>query len=416
MKVLSIATNDVLGGAARAAYRLHTGLRAAGVDASMLVRWRHSGDPTVVAVGDLADEESLVRERELRRRWVRDNRTDRTDTLFSLPLSELAIVEHPLVRAADVIHLHWVANFLGPERFAALARLGIPIVWTLHDEWGYTGGCHYAAGCERFRSGCAECPQLREDPLRLVERLAVARRAAWTASGLVVVGPSRWIAERAAASAILGGCAVERIPYGLDERLFRPSTESERADVRAELGLPIDAFVVAFGVDRIAEGRKGAADLEHALAALPRDATLLRFGDATGAPPSKHRTIDLGVVRDDALLARAYGAADCFVLPSLEDNLPNGVLESMACGTPVVGYATGGIPDMVAEEVTGFLAPTGDRTALSQALRRAYDARSRLRAMGAAARERIEREHTEAVQASRYLRLYESLLRREAVA
>ncbi len=420
MRIVSLATNDVRGGAARSAYRLHQGLVGLGLDATMLVRWKHSSDPSVVALDDAwASSEHVQEERACRQRWVRDNRTERSDTLFTLGQPSMAIAQHPLVRSADLLHLHWVANFLGPSSFAGLAALDIPIVWTLHDEWGYTGGCHYSAGCEQFRNGCRRCPQLREDPLRLIEDLAEERRRAWRPADLTIVGPSAWIVGRAGVSRILGGKPACTIPYGLDTATFRPARADERTRFRAAHGIGPDEFVLVFGVDRLGERRKGYADLVAALGRVERPVTLLRFGNADGADLPRQRTVDLGPIDDDALLALAYGASDAFVLPTLEDNSPNGILESLACATPVVAYATGGVPETVTDGVTGYLAPSGDVAALARALERAFDQRTQRSEMGRRCRERIEREHTLERQASRYLTLYRRIAHaaaRESVA
>jgi glycosyltransferase involved in cell wall biosynthesis len=420
MRIVEIATNDLRGGAARSAYRLHQGLRRAGIDATMLVRWKQSNDDSVRALDEhWCDPALLERERALRQRWVRENRTDFSDTLFSLGSPSISLVQHPLVVAADVVHLHWVANFLGPASFEQLARLDKPIVWTLHDEWGYTGGCHYRNGCDQCFSRCSECPQLREDPLGLVPTLFDERIIAWRRANLTVVGPSRWIADCARRSAILGRHPQRVIPYGLDTSTFRPASADERRRFRDFHDIPHDAVVLAFGVDRVGERRKG---YEHLSAALElaarrlRNVVILRFGDASGTRTPSLPTVDLGMLHDDRSLALAYGASDCFVLPTLEDNLPNGVLESMACATPVIAYATGGVPDLVDSTRHGLLVPTGDMAALAEALVDAASDAKRLRTWGRDARALVESEHTLERQAARYVGLYASVLRRTAEA
>jgi glycosyltransferase involved in cell wall biosynthesis len=427
--IVELATNDTLGGASRSAYRLHRGLRGLGVDARMLARWKHSDDPSVHQLeGQYLNEEEIAADKATRQRWVRDNRTELTDTLFSLGLLSIDVARHPFVRQADVVHLHWVANFLGPTSFASLAELGKPIVWTLHDEWAYTGGCHYTAGCERFSqagasAGCAACPQLREDPLRLVERFFAERRAALRSARLTVVTPSEWLARRAESSVLFRDHDVRVIPYGLDSEVFTPPSLEARRIFRVRRGIPRDAFVLAFGVDRLGERRKGYDHLAKALAAAGSalgNVHLLRFGNAAGVAPLDLPTTDLGTVNDDATLALAYGSADAFVLPTLEDNLPNGVLEAMSCATPVIAYSTGGVPDVVTEGVTGWLAPTGDVTGLARQIVRAAGDLDGARRMGSAGRHVVLREHTLRAQAERYRQLYAEILesgaRREAVA
>lgn len=425
-RIVELATNDTLGGAARSAYRLHLGLRSLGVDVRMLARWKHSNDPSVVQLDDrFVDEDRLVADRATRDRWVRDNRTELSDTLFSLGHFSIDVGRHPLVADAEILHLHWVANFLGPAAFASIAALDRPIVWTLHDEWAYTGGCHYTASCERFTRGCSACPQLREDPLRLVERFFQERRDAWRDANLTVVTPSRWLADQARKSTVLGHHDVRVIPYGLDTTTFAPPSPEAKRVFRVRHGIPRDAFVLAFGVDRIGERRKGYHHLVRAIgecASNLRNVHLVRFGDPSDAPPLDLPTTDLGSINNDAALALAYGSADAFVLPTLEDNLPNGVLEALACATPVIAYATGGVPDVIADGVNGWLAPTGRVDELAARIASAASDADSARRMGLNGRLAVLRDHTLQAQALQYLRLYDEVIegedraRREAVA
>jgi glycosyltransferase involved in cell wall biosynthesis len=316
------------------------------------------------------------------------------------------------VTSADLIHLHWVSQFQSPVTIAALAELKKPLVWTLHDLRAFTGGCHFTAGCERWKEQCFPCPQLRDDPCSLPKRNLADQELLWCGNQFTIVTPSAWLARLAAQSRTFRDCRIEVIPNGIDPRAFFPSS---RQQARRELGLPQEGTYVVFGADSGAERRKGADELVAAIEALlcrPSVPPCLRFL-CFGKPAQRleglgERLIPLGYLRDNAKLRAAYTAADAFVLPSLDDNLPTTMLESLACGTPVVAFASGGIPEVVRDGVTGRLAPSGDVPALTSALADVLGRREALDALGKAGAELIHREFTVEVQTRRIRTLYET--------
>lgn len=412
MRVVHLSTRERHGGAARAAHRLHRGLLALGVASRVRVMRKDSDDPTVHGPSGLAGRALAYARRRLDGLPLRLH-PGREDAPFHLAWM-------PGVGAArigrlrpDVVNLHWLGG--GFVRLGALARLGVPVVWTLHDMWAFTGGCHYSGGCVRHREACGACPRLGSGRERDLSRWTWRRkRAVYGRMDLTVVTPSRWMAGRAAGSSLLGGRRIEVIPNGLDTDRYRPV---DRAAARRALGLPGDRLLVAFGaVGADSDRRKGYAELRRALARLGASPAgegvdLVTFGGDPGRAEEDpglpvHRLGRLDGVRD---LVRAYAAADVFVAPSLEDNLPNTVLEALACGTPVAAFAAGGIPDMVEPGVNGELAPVGDVEALARALAAILGDGDRRARMAAAARERAVRDHGAGRQARRYLRLYEEL-------
>lgn len=416
MKVTHLSTHDWTGGAARAASRLHTGLRDLGVDSALLIQEGVIRSPAAQRARRPSRLRKVLWDL-LQRHCYQTNRTALSATYFSAPIPGGDVLAESAVRAADVLHLHWVTRFVDPSRLAGLARMK-PIVWTLHDQRPFTGGCHYSAGCRGYESACAPCPQLRDNPLRLPARVLAAQRAAFSSDRVVVVTPSRWLAECARRSACFADARIEVIPNGVDTAVFIPD---DRRAARAALGLPTDGFQILFGADSGKEPRKGAAALAAALRTIAqregaRDSIrLLSFGEpsplfeSTGLP--LHH---LGYLDGDDELARAYRAADVFVLPSLEDNLPNTMLEALACGTPVAGSNIGGIPELVVDGETGRLFPANDAAAIAAVLLELAERPEDCAQLGAAGarviRERFQVRH----QAERCLALYRSLAPGEA--
>jgi glycosyltransferase involved in cell wall biosynthesis len=306
--------------------------------------------------------------------------------------------------APDVVNLHWVCGgFVRPE---ALPRLGPPIVWTLHDEWAFGGGDHYAEGSVRWRDGyeAGNRPDGESglDVNRWVWRRK--RRAYARTRRLVAVAPSRWLAGKARESALLRDRRVELIPYGLDAARFHPV---EKPLARRLLGLPADRKLVLFGAfGAAANPRKGYDRLAQALAG--RDLDLVVFGGSVAAAPVPVHA--LGRLHDDVALCLAYAAADVFVSTASADNLPLTIMEAMACGTPAVAFDVGGVGDLVEEGVTGRRVPIGDAAALGAALDWILADDSRRCALGAAARRKIEAGFTLEHQARAYARLYEELV------
>jgi glycosyltransferase involved in cell wall biosynthesis len=372
MRVVHLSTFESSGGAARAAHGLHVGLVAAGVDSRMLVAHRQSADPRVEVANPNPIDARIWRE--LASHWIDANRTELSNTFFSTGFAGANVARHPLVTSADILNLHWVPGLVDPRELGALFALGKPVVWTLHDEWAYTGGCHYTSGCMQWRSACQSCPQLVHDPHGLVAALFAEKRMHVVRGRPTIVAPSRWLASRAEESAIFRGARIATIPYGVDLETFHPVC---RDAGRARLGLSAQDFVVLFSADAAAERRKGFAELSAALAIVQQRVLEremqdfpLKFavlGDTAGVDlPAE--AIPTGRLFDRAELASVVAASDLYVLPSLEDNLPNGVLEALACGTPTVAFDVGGAPDMLSSAPGSRLVAAGDVAALADAI------------------------------------------------
>ncbi|WP_022663069.1 glycosyltransferase [Paucidesulfovibrio longus] len=419
MRVVLLNTFEDKGGAARAAVRLFEGLRGLPeLDARMLVREAGAGRPGVRVLPGLPTAwTARLDQRALKAAHPRRERipfsVNRVPGLAAAALRGLR---------PDVAHLHWL--HCGLTRIESLARLEVPVVWTIHDMWAFTGVCHYAGGCERYLHGCGSCPALRsENPGDVSARTFARKAAAWPRMNLTVVSPSRWLARLARKSPLLGGKRVEVIPNGLDTETFAPLSAAGRVLARQRLGLPADAErpLLLFGADfALRDARKGGGDLLAALARSGLQADLAIFGHDGPAPQVEGcRVHGLGYLRDDAHLAEVYAACDLYVLPTLQDNLPNTVLESLACGTPVLSYDVGGVPEMIEDGKNGFLVAgaaemRGEERAeaLARTLRAALTtlgAPERAAQLRAGAREKALGEYSLERTARRYAALYAEL-------
>lgn len=412
MNVTLLNTLDT-GGAGVAARRLLAALRRQGTAAHLLVQERTGpAQEGLVPLAFAPGERRLAQARFAAERaaWWLYERDPSVRWAFSPAPFGADLANHPLVRQSDVLHLHWTNfGFLSLNGLAQLLRLGKPVVWTLHDQWAFTGGCHYSRGCERFKTHCHQCPFLnRPGDHDLAFRIFEKKRRIFENAPLTVVACSEWLASEARQSALLGGFPIQTIPNPIDTAVWQPI---DRATARQILGLPSDKKLVLFGAGNLRDERKGFRFLVGAMGGV-NGAELVVFGKAdpavlAGLPFPVH---NLGVLSSENQLIAAYNAADTLAVPSLEDNLPNTIVEALACGTPVVAFATGGIPEMTLPEKTGWLAPPRDVRALSEGLRWALFAEHPETRCEAARAFALE-NYAEAVVAEQYQRVYAGLSR-----
>ncbi len=375
LRALHISTFDRAGGAARTTGNLCAGLQELGCDTHILVRDLILPSPDVVQA--VSSDKHLVRRHHqaslIQRKLVNPARSPFTNTWFSLPEPGWDISGHPSVLSADVLHLHWVSGFLSPASIALLQKAGKPVLWTLHDQRPFSGGCHFSAGCRRFERDCDACPQL-EGPLMFgltQGALAEARRQIDPAR-LTIVSPSQWMANCARSSALFSNSRIEVIPNSVNSEDFKPAGPASRH----QLGWPDDTIVLLAGAGEIGEIRKGFGLLLEALRIcwnrpeFKREAQagrirLVLFGKAQTLEQMPLPVQFLGRVDSQKDLARIYTAADVALVPSIEDNLPNTMLEALCCGTPVIGFNIGGLPDGVTPGENGWL--VGDVSPLALA-------------------------------------------------
>lgn len=419
MKPLFLNTFDIEGGAAQAAYRLHLGLQHIGVDSRMLVQFKSGDDVSVVApASKWAKGISLLR-----------------PTLDALPLKlypggnglrfSLAYLPEGLAGKCatinpDIVHLHWVAD--GFLRIETLRRFRKPLVWTLHDMWAFTGGCHYDEACGGYRESCGACPQLKsKKQMDLSHWVWKRKKKAWQGLDMTIVTPSRWLAKCARYSSLFRNHRVEVIPNGLDIKRYKPANKKL---VRDMLGLPQDKKLILFGaMDALSDKRKGFQFFEPALQNLAQNGwldltELMVFGasEPADSPDFGLKAHYLGRLHDDISLALLYAVADVFVLPSIQDNLPNTIMESLACGTPVVAFGVGGIPEMVEHQINGYLARAMDANDLAYGIHWVLADPERCAYLGKAARAKAVKEYALEVQAQHYRDLYEEILQKRTKA
>lgn len=407
--VLHVNTADDLGGAARSAYKIHLGLRALGLRSRMLVRTKATEDP---------DVERLDGGRRWRRVTERVLRTvvDPLGWQYLWYPSSSALPRHPWLAEADVVQLYNLHG--GYFSFRVLPEVGRlkPLVWRLSDMWALTGHCAYSHDCDRWKTGCGVCPLLDEYPALwrdTTARLFRAKADAYGRCRLTIVATNGWMDSLVRASPLLARFPRRLIPNGVDAAVFRPRPKPE---ARAALGLPAGDPLVLFCAHVARPGtRKGG---EHVMPALERVAAggrrlrLAVLGEGSDAWPESRAfpTHRLPFVRDDTLLAGVYSAADLLLHPAVAENLPNTILEAMACGTPAVAFDTGGTRDAVRHLDTGFLAPRGETAALAAGVAELLDDEHLRDRLGRRSREAVTAEYTVERQAAAYRSLYEELV------
>lgn len=410
MRVLHCNAFDAGGGAASAAQRLHAGLLADGVDSTLGVFRRTNHDTRTIQLSNswrrMLDPLVQKAENILIHSCERQHAA-----LFSPALFPSLVHRRINVFGADVLHLHWITSSFIP--LYSLARLKKPVVWTLHDTWGYTGGCHILQGCESYKNKCENCRQLPSNRSFLARFSQSAKKRAVSKIQPVIVAPSRAFMQRISKSTILGDCQCCHIPNCLDTTLFAPC---ERRTARSLLGLPQDVTIIAFGaISAVSDPNKGYDILARALRELSQGQFgplhLVVFGTSHVTEQDFPFPVHcLGQLYDSVSLRLAYSSADVFVCPSREENLPNTVMESLACGTPVAAFSVGGIPDMIEHGINGLLATPHDFRELAQCIADILSNAPRRVQMGEAGRRTVEENYSLSIVASQYRHLYESIL------
>ena len=415
MRVLLINTSERAGGAAIAASRLTETLNRNGVKAQLLVRDKTTDRPTTVRLPQrLKLRWAFLWER--LRIWAANGFTRKGLWEVDIATAGADVTALPEFREADIVHLHWVnQGLLSMGQITKIMASGKPVVWTMHDMWPCTAICHHARECDRFQSHCHDCPQLLRPSSRDLSWQVFERKAqAYAGGNVTFVGCSEWIASEARKSALLNGHRVVSIPNTYDSQRFRPVNDMSRVALRRELGLPEHRRLVLFACQKVTNAHKGLDYLVQALqspalAATSQQISVVVVGQMSAGVardiPFPVRT--LGYVGSETMMAQIYQAADVFVTPSLEENLPNTIMEAMACGTPCVGFHIGGIPEMIDHRENGYVAIYRDADDLAAGILFALNDYERL---SAAAASKAASTWNEQRVAEMYTALYESVI------
>ena len=413
MKALLLNFSDDKGGAARAAYNLHQGLRSIGVVSRMLVGIKRGHDPQVLGP-TTTSAKAIGYARPILDSLPLHLYSKRDSPLFSLQWLPEAVSTDVRMLAPDIINVHWICK--GFMQIETLAKLTAPLVWTMHDVWPNTGGCHILNNCERYHRNCGACPQLGSSRERDLSRWVCRRKQrAWHDLDLTLVAPSAWLAECTRQSGLFRDSRIEVIPHGLDMQRFKPI---DRRLARKWLNLPLDKKLVLFGsASGTSKLHKGfhllTAALQHLSAAgWGEQMELVIFGPASDQDSASlgFRSHYLGRLSDDAALALLYAAADVTVIPSLQESFGMVAIESLACGTPAVCFATTGLRDAILHEQDGYLARPFATEDLAKGIAWILEDDERHKRLGDAARSRAKREFGQELQASRYVSLFSEIL------
>lgn len=408
MNVLHLNQSDIAGGAAIAAFRLHQGLLAQNIDSRLLVGKAKTNNEHTA---------------EIPRRPCMEKHIARICQRLGLHYLQFAgtfdIPKHGFYKRADVLNFHNLHS--GTFNYLALPSLTTakPAVFTLHDMWSFTGHCSYSYNCDRWKTGCGQCPhpetypRIRYDNTGLEWKL---KNWAYSHSNLVIVTLSHWLTDQVRQS-VLNRFPIHYIPNGIDTNTYQP-LDWEKC--RSLLGIPSGKRVLMFAAQSLADPRKGGSLLLKALsdlpAALKAETVLLTLGESSDAIAELvgMATLNLGYVSDDHEKAIAYSAADLFIFPTRADNLPLVLQESMACGTPMVSFKVGGVPDLVRPGITGYLAAPENSDDFRNGIVQLLEDQALRDRLSQNCRAIALEEYSLELQARRYIELYQQMLHNKA--
>jgi glycosyltransferase involved in cell wall biosynthesis len=339
---------------------------------------------------------------------------------FSLANTGEDITRRPEIEQADIIHFHWTQQgFLSLKNMAQIRNLPKPAVWTLHDMWAFTGGCHYSGSCDHYMGSCGACFYLKNPSAKdLSFRIHLEKSRNPLFKDISIVTCSQWLAACAKKSSLFREHEVSVIPNPIDTSLYRPMN---KAGLRYSYRIAPEKKIILFAAASIADERKGFNYLTEALQSLYRkagqevnDIELIVLGNVkkNGENMFPFKVHYAGYIEDEKKLAEYYALADIFVSPSLEDNLPNTIMEAMSCGTPVVAFDVGGIGDLIDHRKNGILAEARSSEALAEGISHVLNASGGCEDFGMNARQKVIHHFDSAIIARKYENLYREILTR----
>lgn len=419
MKVLHICTMDTPG-AGGAVIRLHLELESLGIQSKVLVLHKSSSISNNIV--QFKQNNNIFRQicNRLISLELKAYRNSRPQGLgaFSVDRTAYTVGTHPLVKEADIINLHWIANMIDYEEFFRNTQ-GKPIVWTLHDRNPITGGCHLPGDCRRYETGCGACPNLGSHKLNdLSHKIFRRKEKIYQKHTIHLVVPSKTFFECVKRSVLFKHCHITIIPHGVPLDIF---SIRDKQFARNLLSLPGDTTFILCGAFYLPKS-KGFDYLREALNLLSQQHKLTKIGLIVFGAYSPivdyisketgFSTSYLGYINNELILSCIYSAADVLVIPSSEEAFGLTCLESVACGTPVIAFNNvGGFPEMIKSAETGFLVTQKDTAELTEKIIWMINHPKERKQMGENARRLVEQEYTLEVQAKRYLELYKSILK-----
>jgi len=412
MNILHISTSDIDGGAARAAYRLHKGLENFGLNSQMLVKEKSSNDRKVIAP-DISLYQGMSRAK-LTFDGLPLKLYPHRKSLLSIHLLPDFSSSQVAQISPDIINLHWISGaFLQIETIAKLKR---PLVWTIHDMWVFTGGCHYTQECDRYLKSCGACPQLGSQKDYDLSRWVWQRKVkSWKNLNITLVAPSSWMANCANSSSVFNNSEIKVIPHGLNTQVFRPIPKHIARNI---LNLPQDKKLILFGaVQATSDKRKGFHLLQAALQELRKSGWKDKLELVVFGTSNQKDVVDLGFkanllgyIHDDPYLALIYSAVDVMLVPSIQECFGQTASESLACGVPVVAFNATGLKDIVDHQQNGYLAKPYEVYDLATGIVWVLENDERSQKLSYSARQKAEQEFTIELQTQRYYNLYTNIL------
>jgi glycosyltransferase involved in cell wall biosynthesis len=420
LKVVHLNTYDGNGGAGRACIRLNQALLLQGTNSKVIVHYKFGDDAKIQTFNKNPLQKAyaaatIIAERALAKAYLKPVKTP-----FSFSWFGRSVIYNKDVKDADIIHLHWVNHsFLNPSHIAQIAKLNKPVVWTFHDSNAFTGGCHVRYGCDNFRRECGYCPLVKAPGIDDISHaIWEQKQKAYQKLNFKIVAPSRWMQESVLTSSLMVGKEIVNIPNTIETDIFKPLPKNV---ARQQLGLSTDKFIFLTGfMPSRKDMHKGGDYLMKSLETLAKrpginksQIEMVVFGnrDVKNLPSFPFKTTFLGTINDDSKLAQCYSAADAFLIPSLEDNLPYTVMESLACGTPVIAFTTGGIPDMVEHGFNGYLAKYRFADDFANGMEWAINHPDK-ESLRTNARQTVMEKFSEEVVAKNHLEMYQQMLQK----
>jgi glycosyltransferase involved in cell wall biosynthesis len=418
IKVIHLSTSDFDGGAAIAALRVVKAQQSLTVlNSKLFVRSEKSEEEFVFSRNTNLLDRFFTNSRKLFDELSIRLLSVQSRGRFTFPFWGEDISKNILVKNSDIINLHWInGGFLSLKSLERLVGLKKPIVWTLHDMWAITGGCHHAADCEKFALSCSNCPSLRIRGQKDISNLVFNRKQLlFNYSNFSIISCSNWLSTKVISSKLFGNKKTYTIPNPLDTSKFKPLSKYK---AREKLNLPKEKQLILVGAMNINNVWKGFEYLINAVNLMHQsnpdlvNVELVVFGKSNKNILNKipFHVHQLGKLKNEDEIIYAYNSADIYVAPSLQDNLPNTVMEAMGCGVPVVAFNVGGIPDMIDHNINGILATPRSSEELANGIKRLLTDDNLRKTFSINARDKVVKNFDEKIVAEKYLEVYKTLI------